>query len=99
MSEDDRRVIEEEGVILPRARGKRRRKMRGDEKEERKTEQGGEKEEKTTEGGSVLETEWRDVRKYMNPNPHLKVIEPGRYAPKVSSFVVCLFQCMCGIHV
>ena len=31
------------------------------------------------------EEEWRGVRKYLDPNPHLKGVDIGRDAPKVSS--------------
>lgn len=71
--------MEEEGVTLPqgvRRKGKRR---RGGE---------GEKEKgvyKVTESGESLEAEWKEVRSFMDPNPQLRGVALGRYAPKVET--------------
>ena len=78
LSEADREVLEEEGVSLPGKRGKKRR---------RRTERdGGKGEDEERYGEDVIskkDKEWREVRQYMDPNPQLKGIDPGRYAPKV----------------
>ena len=83
LSEMDREVMEEQGVSLPRVRGKRTRtrgKEVGREREEKREEDGGEGKEESGEG---QESEWRKVRKLMDPNPQLKGVELGRYALKV----------------
>ena len=85
LSEMDREVMEEQGVSLPRVRGKRTRtrgKEVGREGEEKREEDGGEGKEGSG-GKEGQESEWRKVRKLMDPNPQLKGVELGRYASKV----------------
>lgn len=41
------------------------------------------------------EEEWQGIRKYLDPNPHLKGVDMGRNAPKVSETRVFQFQVQC----
>ena len=75
LSEADRKVLKEEGVSLPRV-GRRKGRRR-----EREREREGEGD---TEGRGKAEAEWQEVRRLMDPNPQLKGVDPGKYAPKVT---------------
>ena len=71
LSDTDREILREEGVSLPRA-GKRKRR-----RPERETEGQGKVD-------SRAEAEWREVRDLMDPNPQLNGVALGKYAPKVT---------------
>ena len=85
LSEADRQLMEEEGISLPRKWERRRKRRKG-----RSGEGGAEGSSKDEAGkdNEVMEREkkdeeWDEVRKFMDPNPQLSGVDPGRYAPKV----------------
>lgn len=79
-------MLEEEGVSLPRKWGKKKRKRRGESRREGKESGRSEDGERSRDDAmDERDKEWREVRQYMDPNPQLKGIEPGKYAPKVES--------------
>ena len=96
LTESDRKIMEEQGVSLPRGRrkkGKRRREGKTEEKERRDS------------SGSGAEVEWSEVRTFINPNPQLKGVALGKYAPKVFtslvkalSLLICM-ACDCGVYI
>lgn len=71
LSESEKQVLAEEGVHLPH-RGKKRSR---------------EKPPMTSEGkgssSTKLESKWQEVKKYLDPNPHLKSYDEGMSAQKV----------------
>lgn len=74
-------------MILPRV-GRRRQRQR---KREREGEGEGEVGEQVKK--EKAEAEWQEVRSLMDPNPQLKGVDPGKYAPKVYT----LYCNLCGL--
>ena len=72
LTEDERQVLAEEGVSLPRIGKKRNReKPAPSQSSERST------------SGTDHEREWQEVRKYLVPNPHLKANDERNSIQKV----------------
>ena len=65
-------------MSLPRVGGKKKR-WRERKREESEGEGGGEGQVKKEKA----EAEWHEVRSFMEPNPQLKGVDPGKYAQKV----------------
>ena len=85
LSKEDKDILREEGVSLPRV-GRKKQRRRKSEGEREGEGQGQEKKEK-------VEAEWHEVRSLMEPNPQLKGVELGKYAPKVRlCCMVCLYN-------
>lgn len=85
--------MEEEGIRLPRGVRRKGKRRRGGE--------GGKEEgvHKVTESRESLEAEWKEVRSFMDPNPQLRGVSLGRYAPKVETLTGCveLLQTFCCV--
>lgn len=71
--------MEEEGVSLPRGVRRKGKRRRGGEEEKEKEVH------KVTESRESLEAEWKEVRSFMDPNPQLRGVALGKYAPKVET--------------
>lgn len=69
MSEADKQVLTEEGVGLPRQGKKRKREQSATSH---------------TSKVSSHEKEWQEVKKYLDPNPHLRAYDEREAAQKVS---------------
>ena len=67
-------------MSLPRV-GRKKQRWREREREESEREGEGEGEGQVKK--EKAEAEWHEVRSFMEPNPQLKGVDPGKYAPKV----------------
>lgn len=73
--------MEEQGISLPRVARRKGKRVRGCEGEKERMQKG----KKGTGGEESLGSEWREIRSLMDPNPQLKGVELGKYAPKVKT--------------
>lgn len=80
--EEDKALLEEEGVALP-SQYQRKRKRQHHGGSERTSKRSGDETETSTR--TVAEHQWETVKQYLDPNPQLKGVEEGRYADKVSA--------------
>ena len=89
--------MEEEGISLPRKWERRRKRRKGRERSEEGGVEGGEcSKGEASKDNEVMEREkkdkeWHEVRKFMDPNPQLKGVDAGTYAPKVKIKIILLF--------
>ena len=77
LSDEDKGLLKDEGIYLSPSSNSRKRKHLRTEGEEFS---GAMK----SVGNGDLETQWQEVKQFMDPNTQLKGVEKGRYAPKVS---------------
>ena len=73
-------------MSLPQVSGSKKKKKRGRDWEEEKKEKA-KKAKIGREGEESSESEWRVVRSFIDPNPQLKGVAPGKYAPKVAIYI------------
>ena len=83
LSSSDKAVLEEEGASLPQLNHRKRKSKHfdGDQSGSRKQPSG-----TTILGNTTSETQWEEIKQYLDPNPHLKGVDKGRYATKVSRY-------------